>query len=468
MSEQNQPIINPCTTPQDTLQNVYELDEYLKPTHKKPTISIIGLGYVGAVTSACFSKMGYCVIGVDSDKKKVKKINAGISPIFENGLEKDIQLGLFNKKLFATHDIIDAVFKSDITIISVGTPSDSQGGCKLTALESVCREVGMALRQKKKYHTIMFKSTVPPGTTEEKLLPIIELYSGKERAIDFGVCFNPEFLRESTAIHDFYHPPITLIGTIDTHSAATASRLFSDIDAEIHITTVAAAEFVKYIDNTWHATKVCFANEIGRLCHALNVDSQEVMEIFVKDTKLNISPYYLKPGFAFGGSCLPKDTRGIKNLAQSLNINTPLINGITQSNDAHIEHVVEMVKESGLSDIGICGLTFKAGTDDMRESPNETLLIRLKECGLNVTFFDPLVSGEYSFNEDKNVNASIHNSRSLNINEFVHKSELLILAHDDEYSKLACNLSNQDQTIIDLVGINVPTECKAQYNGICW
>ncbi len=468
MSEQNQHIINPCNTAKNILQNVYELDEYTSPEQKKPAISVIGLGYVGAVTSACFSKMGYSVIGVDNDKKKVHNINSGISPIFEEGLEKDIQLGLINNKLSATHDIIDAIFKSDITIISVGTPSDSQGGCKLTALETVCREIGMALRQKKEYHTIIFKSTVPPSTTEEILLPIIEVYSGKERSLDFGVCFNPEFLRESTAIQDFYHPPLTLIGTIDTRSAAVASKLFSDIDAEIHITTIAAAEFVKYIDNTWHATKVCFANEIGRLCHALDVDSQEVMDIFVKDTKLNISPYYLKPGFAFGGSCLPKDTRGIKHLAQSLNISTPLIDGITQSNDDHIEHVVNMVKESGLSNIGICGLTFKAGTDDMRESPNEALMLRLRECGLNVTFFDPLVSREYSFNENEDINASIHNLRSLNINEFIHKSELLIIAHDDEYSELACNLSNQEQTIIDLVGINVPTECKAQYNGICW
>jgi len=468
MTEQNQHILNPCSTAKNVLQNVYELDEYTKPSPHKPTISVIGLGYVGAVTSACFSKMGYSVIGVDSDKKKVHNINSGISPIFEEGLEKDIQLGLINNKLSATHDIIDAIFKSDITIISVGTPSDSQGGCKLTALEAVCREIGMALRQKKEFHTVIFKSTVPPSTTEEKLLPIIELYSGKERGRHFGVCFNPEFLRESTAIQDFYHPPITLIGTIDTHSASIASKLFADIDAEIHITTIAAAEFVKYIDNTWHATKVCFANEIGRLCHALHVDSQEVMEIFVKDTKLNISPYYLKPGFAYGGSCLPKDTRGIKHLAKSLAIDTPLINGIVESNDAHIEHVVAMVKESGEKNIGICGLTFKAGTDDMRESPNERLLHKLADSGLNVTFFDPLVSCQYTFHEDKEANAAIHNKRSLHINDFIKHSDIIILAHDDEYSELACRLANKNQKIIDLVGVERAVESNAQYQGICW
>jgi len=443
-----------------------EVDENL--TGEKPTISIIGLGYVGAVTSACFSKMGFPVIGVDNDKQKVKTINSGHSPIFEEGLDATIQSGIENNTLCATDNILEAIVNSHITIISVGTPSDENGGCSLVYLVNVCKRIGLALRRKKEFHTIIFKSTVPPGTTEEKLVPIIEMYSQMTRGKDFGVCFNPEFLRESTALEDFDHPPLTLIGAIDDRSAAIARNIFKDIDAEIHITNIAAAEFVKYIDNTWHATKVCFANEIGRLCQALNVDSHEVMDIFVKDTKLNISPYYLKPGFAFGGSCLPKDTRGIKHLAESLQIDTPLINGLNNSNDAHIDHVVEMVIKSGCQKVGICGLTFKAGTDDMRESPNETLMHRLTEHGLNVTFFDPLVSGQYKFHSDDKTNSAIHGKRSQNLNEFVEKSELLILAHDDEYSDLTCQLSSADHKIIDLVRVQPNSDCKAQYQGICW
>lgn len=446
------------------------IEEQQKDTAKgkKPTISIIGLGYVGAVTSACFSKMGFPVIGVDTDKTKVKTINSGHSPIFEEGLESAIQGGVDNHTLSATDNILEAVLNSQITIISVGTPSDENGGCSLVYLVNVCKRIGLALRRKKEFHTVIFKSTVPPGTTEEKLLPIIEMYSQMKRGDDFGVCFNPEFLRESTALEDFDHPPITLIGAIDERSASIAKNIFKDVDAEIHVTNIAAAEFVKYIDNTWHATKVCFANEIGRLCQALNVDSHEVMDIFVKDTKLNISPYYLKPGFAFGGSCLPKDTRGIQYLAKTLQIDTPLINGLNLSNTAHIDHVVEMVIKSGTQKVGICGLTFKAGTDDMRESPNEVLMHRLTEHGLQVTFFDPLVNGQYKFHSDDKTNSAIHENRSLNLNEFIEKSETIILAHDDEYSELACQLSTEGHKIIDLVRVQPNSDCKAQYQGICW
>ena len=449
-------------------QDYFNFNANRKLMEQRPAISIIGLGYVGAVTSACFSKMGFSVIGVDTDKKKVKIINSGHSPIFEDGLESAIQSGVNNHTLSATDNILEAVLNSQITIISVGTPSDENGGCSLVYLVNVCKRIGLALRRKKDFHTVIFKSTVPPGTTEEKLLPIIEMYSQMKRGEDFGVCFNPEFLRESTALEDFNHPPLTLIGAIDKRSADVARNIFKDVDAEIHITNIAAAEFVKYIDNTWHATKVCFANEIGRLCQALNVDSHEVMDIFVKDTKLNISPYYLKPGFAFGGSCLPKDTRGIKHLAQSLQVDTPLINGLNGSNNAHIDHVVEMVIKSGNKKVGICGLTFKAGTDDMRESPNEELMHRLAEHGLHITFFDPLVNGHYRFHNDDKTNSAIHGKRSLNLNEFVEKSELIILAHDDEYSHLACQLATADHNIIDLVRVQPSSDCKAQYQGICW
>ena len=434
----------------------------------KPVLSVVGLGYVGAVTSVCFSNLGYRVLGVDTDAQKVADINAGCSPIIEEGLKEGIYQGVNNHTFSATTDLKEAVLNSSITIICVGTPSGQDGACDLTHIKKVCEEIGLIIADKKQFHTLVFKSTVPPGTTENSLLPIIEGCSGKIAGADFGLCFYPEFLRESTAIDDFFHPAISILGTLDARSAATVRELVKDIDAEVHETSIAVAEFVKYVDNTWHATKVCFANEIGRLCQKTKVDSHEVMNLFLKDTKLNISPSYLKPGFAYGGSCLPKDIRGMQSLAKSLNIEVPLIDGVIQSNQAHIEHVVAMVRESDCKNIGICGLTFKVGTNDMRESPNEILLLRLIEAGLNVTFFDPLVSGQHRFYVDEEMNAAVHKKRSSHIEDFMNKSELIILAHDDEYSNLVIKMSEQDQKIIDLVRVQPIQNCKAKIQGVCW
>ena len=434
----------------------------------KPVLSVVGLGYVGAVTSVCFSNLGYRVLGVDTDAKKVADINAGRSPIIEEGLKEGIYQGLNNHTFSATTDLKEAVLKSSITIICVGTPSGLDGACDLTHIKKVCEEIGIIIANKEHIHTLVFKSTVPPGTTEHSLLPIIERCSGKLAGAGFGLCFYPEFLRESTAIDDFFHPAISILGTLDARSAATVRELVKDIDAEVHETSIAVAEFVKYVDNTWHATKVCFANEIGRLCQKTKVDSHEVMNLFLKDTKLNISPSYLKPGFAYGGSCLPKDIRGMQSLAKSLHIDVPLIDGVIQSNQAHIEHVVAMVRESNCKNIGICGLTFKVGTNDMRESPNEILLLRLIEAGLNVTFFDPLVSGQHRFYVDEEMNAAVHKKRSSHIEDFMNKSQLIILAHDDEYSNLVIQMSEQDQKIIDLVRVQPIQNCKAQIQGVCW
>ncbi|MEH6347859.1 MAG: nucleotide sugar dehydrogenase [Bermanella sp.] len=442
-----------------------------KPKQKdneKPILSVVGLGYVGAVTSVCFSNLGFKVIGVDSNAQNVAAINSGGSPIIEEGLKEGLYEGINNHTFYATTDLSEAVLKSSITLVCVGTPSDEDGACDLTHIKQVSKQIGIIIADKESYHTIVFKSTVPPGTTENILQPIIEKYSNKIAGSDFGLCFYPEFLRESTAISDFFHPANSIIGTMDKHSAAIVNDLIKEIDADIYLTSIAVSEFVKYVDNTWHATKVCFANEIGRLCKKLNVDSHEVMNLFVKDTKLNISASYLKPGFAYGGSCLPKDIRGMKSLAKSLNIKVPLIEGVIESNQAHIDQVVTMVKESGCKEIGICGLTFKIGTNDMRESPNEILLLRLIEAGLNVTFFDPLVSAKHKFYVNEEMNASVHKTRSSHIQDFMNKSQLIILAHDDEYSNLAIQISEGHHKIIDLVRIRPIENCKAQIQGVCW
>ncbi len=434
----------------------------------KAVLSVVGLGYVGAVTSVCFSNLGYRVIGVDKDAQKVATMNSGRSPIFEEGLEDGIYEGIKNHTFYASEDLNEAVLKSSITIICVGTPSDKNGACDLTYIKQVCEELGLILKDKNEFHTLVFKSTVPPGTTENSLMPILERYSGKVAGTDFGLCFYPEFLRESTAIDDFFHPAISILGTLDTRSATVVHELIKDIDADVQLTSIAVSEFVKYVDNSWHATKVCFANEIGRLCQKMKVDSHEVMNLFLKDTKLNMSSSYLKPGFAFGGSCLPKDIRGMKSLAQSLSAEVPLITGVIESNQAHIEHVVAMVTASNCKDIGICGLTFKVGTNDMRESPNEILLIRLIEAGLNVTFFDPLVSAQHKFYLNEEMNATVHKKRSSHIDDFMNNSELIILAHDDEYSNLVIQMSEQKHKIIDLVRVQSTQHCKAQIQGVCW
>ena len=434
----------------------------------KPVLSVVGLGYVGAVTSVCFSNLGYRVIGVDRDAQKVVTMNSGRSPIFEEGLEDGIYEGIKNHTFCATEDLNEAVLKSSITIVCVGTPSDKNGACDLTYIKQACEELGGILKDKKEFHTLVFKSTVPPGTTENSLVPILERYSGKVAGTDFGLCFYPEFLRESTAIDDFFHPAISILGTRDARSATIVNDLIKEIDADVQLTSIAVSEFVKYVDNSWHATKVCFANEIGRLCQKMKVDSHEVMNLFLKDTKLNISASYLKPGFAFGGSCLPKDIRGMKSLAQSLSAEVPLIAGVIESNQAHIEHVVAMVSASNCKNIGICGLTFKVGTNDMRESPNEILLIRLIEAGLNVTFFDPLVSAQHKFYLNEEMNATVHKKRSSHIDDFMNSSELIILAHDDEYSNLVMQMAEEKHKIIDLVRVQSSQDCKAQIQGVCW
>lgn len=304
----------------------------LATKNNKPTLSILGLGYVGAVSSACFSDLGFPVIGVDPDMEKVSCINRGASPIVEKDLSELLFSGREQNKLKATNDTVAAVLNSDVTLISVGTPSDADGGCDLKYLRQACQQLGEALSMKSDYHLVVVRSTIPPSTTRNELVPIIEQYSGKLAGKDFGVCFNPEFLRESTAVEDFFHPPITVLGAIDKRSLEYSTKLYQDVNAEVIGTSLEAAEFVKYVDNTWHALKVTFGNEVGRLCKAANVDSHDVMNIFLKDTKLNISPYYLKPGFAYGGSCLPKDARGINHLAKMLNVDLPVMSKIEESN----------------------------------------------------------------------------------------------------------------------------------------
>ena len=435
-------------------------------TDEKPSLSILGLGYVGAVSTACFSDRGHDVIGVDPDEEKVATLNLGESPIVEEGLGDLLLKGVKKGNLKAISDTVVAVKQTDVTFVSVGTPTDADGVCQLGYLKTASEQIGEALRSKDGYHLIVYRSTVPPKTTRDIMIPILEKLSGKQSGKDFGVCFNPEFLRESTAIKDFYSPPKTVIGAIDERSGAYAAKLYEGIEGELIQTSIEAAEFVKYIDNTWHALKVAFGNEVGRLCQSTGVDGHDVMDIFVKDTKLNLSPYYLKPGFAFGGSCLPKDTRGITHMAEQQGIDIPLINNIIASNDQHIAHALKLVKKANVNRVGIVGMTFKPGTDDLRESPSVELMQRLHECGHELTYYDPNVNPERMLRAGLSMDLS--HSGCLDIFLLIRKTDLLIVTHKSADARRIARFAKQHIPVIDLVGLDDDLKGTDNYQGICW
>jgi GDP-mannose 6-dehydrogenase len=355
----------------------------------KPSISIIGLGYVGAVSIACFARLGHRMVGVDISPDKVETIKAGHSPIVEAQLGELLAEGVAAGRIDATTDLVNAVLNTDMTFLSVGTPTSEDGSCDLTYVRAASRAIGQALALKSGFHTIVLRCSVPPGTTLEVVAVEIAAASGKTLSQDFGVAFNPEFLREGMAVADFHDPSKTVVGASDQRTEAEVARVFAAIDSKIIFTSIAAAELVKYVDNVWHATKVVFGNEIGRLCKGLGYDSHTVMDIFVKDTKLNLSPYYLKPGHAFGGSCLPKEVRAVMNLAKRENINLPLINSLLPSNECHLQHAADLLAPHRGKRIGFLGLTFKSATDDLRESPTLDLMAKLAAEGWSLTAYDP-------------------------------------------------------------------------------
>src|SRR5260221_877835 len=355
-------------------------------------VSVFGLGYVGCVWAASFAADGHEVIGVDVNADKVDAVNAGRSPIVEPGLDELLSQSVAQGRLGATTDTADAVHDSDVSLLCVGTPSRRNGSLDLAYLERVSEQIGDALKNKIAYHVVVVRSTVLPGTTHDMVIPALERTSGKKYGEDFGVSVNPEFLREGTALKDFRTPPLTLVGHNHASDATGTIGLYQSIDAPLISTSIRVAEMMKYTSNTWHALKVVFANEIGNLCKKLNVDSHEVMDIFCRDQKLNLSPYYLKPGFAFGGSCLPKDVRALQYRAKELDVELPLISQILPSNRQQIQHALDQVLETGKRTVGLLGFSFKAGTDDLRESPMVILAEAVVGKGLSLQIFDKNVS----------------------------------------------------------------------------
>ena len=436
-------------------------------------LSVFGIGYVGCVSAACFAKAGHDVIGVDLNQTKVDIINAGKSPIVEAGIDELISQMVAARRLRATTSACEAVSNSEISLVCVGTPSNANGSLDLDHVKHVCEEIGAAMKCKGKRHTVVIRSTMLPGTIESLVVPTLEASSGKKAGSDFGVCINPEFLREGSSLKDFYAPPFTLIGTDEEETAKLVGELYARIEAPLFVTALKTAEMVKYACNCFHALKVSFANEIGNICKAVGIDSHEVMHVFSQDKKLNLSPYYLTPGFAFGGSCLPKDLRAINYKAKQLDVEAPVLSSILPSNRLQIEKAVNMVLQSGKKRIGVLGFSFKAGTDDLRESPMVTLIETLIGKGLQLAIYDRDVSLAKLFGANKQyIEREIPHISQLmrrSIDEVLSDSELLVIGNKAAEFREIQGKVNKEQIVIDLVRLfDKPIGEQGTYQGICW
>jgi len=437
-------------------------------------VSVFGLGYVGSVSAASFAADGHTVIGVDVNADKVASLNEGRSPIVEKGLDELIRDNTANGQLRATTNTKEAVDGSELSLICVGTPSRKNGSLDLAYLERVSEQIGEALATKDAYHAVVVRSTVLPGTTHGVVIPALERTSGKAYGKDFGVAVNPEFLREGTAIHDFRNPPMTLIGHNYSSDAGPTEALYAKVDAELVTTSIRTAEMIKYASNTWHALKVCFANEVGNLCKRLDIDSHEVMDIFCRDEKLNLSSYYMKPGFAFGGSCLPKDVRAMQYRAKEVDLDMPVIQSILGSNQLQIQHAIDLVAESGSKKVGLLGFSFKAGTDDLRESPIVILAEALLGKGYHLAIYDKNVSIARLVGANKDyINKQIPHLSSLlteTIDEVIAGSDVLVIGNGSPEFADALKKTRPEQTVIDLCRVKdvARDEIPARYTGICW
>ncbi len=436
------------------------------------SISLFGLGYVGSVSAACFAHMGHKVTGVDISPAKVEMLDSGRSPIIEARMEELVAEAHKSCRLHATTDSIAAVLASDISFVCVGTPSLRNGKLDLSHVEHVSREIGAALKQKSTLHTIVLRSTVLPGTTETLMIPTIESASSKRAGVDFAVCYNPEFMREGSAVGDFLQPPYTILGSQNPEHLAPLRELYGSLPAATFETSIRVAEMVKYVSNLYHAVKVGFANEVGTLCKHLNVEADQVTKIFMSDTKLNISSAYLAPGFAFGGSCLPKDLRAITHRAKELDLDLPLLQSLMPSNEEHVDRGVEAVLRTGKRKIAMLGLSFKAGTDDLRESPQVQLIKRLIGEGCQVKVWDKDVSlGRLAGSNRQYIEDVIPHIGSLlsaDMPEVVRDAEVVIVGTKVEKEELA-KLLTPAQMVIDLVNLDPARRPQAaSYQGICW
>jgi len=437
-------------------------------------VSILGLGYVGSVSAGCFASLGHHVIGVDVSEAKVHTLNLARSPIVEAGMSEMVEEQCRAGRLRATTDTSEAVRESDLSFVCVGTPSLHSGKLDLSHVEKVMAEIGAALRQKKTPHTVVLRSTVLPGTNDALVIPVLEKASGKRAGSDFFVCYNPEFMREGSAVADFFNPPYTVFGAKHPDHLAQLRELYRKVAGRVFEVEIPVAEMVKYVSNLYHAVKVGFANEIGTLCRSLGVNTAVVTEIYTSDTKLNVSAAYLKPGFAFGGSCLPKDLRAITHRAKELDLILPLLESVMPGNAQHITRAVDAVLRTGKKKISMLGLSFKAGTDDLRESPQVQLIKRLLGEGCQVQIWDEDVSiGRLAGSNRQYIEEVIPHIGSLLSTDFekvVHSGEVVVIGTKLRKPELLSQCLLPHQIVLDLIHLEPSSRPHggASYQGICW
>ena len=438
------------------------------------SISVFGLGYVGSVTAACFAHKGHRVIGVDVSSAKVQTLASGRTPIVEAGMAELVSEGHRTGRLTATASASDAVCNSDVSFVCVGTPSLRSGKLDLGHVERVAGDIGAALKNKKSHHVVVLRSTLLPGTTESVVIPIFEAASTRRAGEDFTICYNPEFMREGSAVADFLEPPYTVLGAREPEQAAAVRQLYGGTSGKVFETTIEVAEMVKYVSNAFHALKVGFANEIGTLCRQLNVDTQAVATIFTSDTRLNVSSAYLSPGFAFGGSCLPKDLRALTYRARDLDLKLPLLESILPSNAEHLERSVADVLGTRKRKVAMLGLSFKSGTDDLRESPQVQLIKRLLGEGCQVRVWDPQVSlGQIAGSNRQYIEEVIPHIGSLlstDLREVVQEAEVVIIGTKSVGNDELKTVLRTNQHVVDLVNLDPARrpDGAATYQGICW
>jgi GDP-mannose 6-dehydrogenase len=435
-------------------------------------ISIFGLGYVGSVSLGCLAQNGHFVEGVDINQDKVDLINQGMSPIIEKDLGRIINEQRAKQTIAATSDAESAVLQTDVSFICAGTPSTKQGHLNLDGIFGVARDIAGGIAKKSGFHVVVIRSTVMPGTNQ-KVTELIERVSKKSNTKDFTVISNPEFLREGTAVHDFFNPPYTLIGTMDDRGIETMKKVYELVNAPVIQTDTRIAELIKYVNNSFHALKICYANEIGSICKALDIDSHKLMEVFCLDTKLNISSSYLKPGFAYGGSCLPKDLNALCAIAHDHYLKSPVLENIEMSNETHKSHVLEKIIEFGKKRIGFLGLSFKEGTDDLRSSPIVDILEKLLGKGFDILIYDKNVSLSklVGGNRDYIMQRIPFISRFLadDISRVISHSEVVVVTNKEAMFKEILSDIPKDKIIYDLVNIDFRGRSEFKnYYGVAW
>jgi len=436
-------------------------------------VTIFGLGYVGTVSAGCLASSGHEVIGVDPVRTKIDLINDGRSPIIEADIGELIASTVADGLLRATDDACEGIRETELSFVCVGTPSQPNGNLDLKYIRRVCEQIGHELKGKSEWHTVAIRSTILPGTMGEIVIPTLEESSGRKAGIDFGVCHNPEFLREGSAVKDFHCPPKTVIGELDRRSGDLLAQIYAGVPGPLIRTDLKTAEMVKYSDNSWHALKIGFANEIGNLCKSFEIDAHDVMKIFCQDQKLNISQAYLLPGFAFGGSCLPKDLRALAYRAKMHDLELPILNSILQSNEMQVTRGLQLIMDKGHKRVGVLGFSFKAGTDDLRESPVIEVTERLLGKGYDLRIYDKNVNiaSLVGANRDFILNRIPHISKLMvgDIDDVLDHAQTVVIGNKDpEFGSVPDRLRD-DQVLVDFVRVTGGRRSEVgKYDGICW